>query len=241
VSLPNSSLLDSKPPVSKPILCYVTDRRGLAAPPQKDLLDPLLEKIERAAAAGVDWIQLRERDLSGEKSASLTGEALRRVANQAGPTKDRTRILVNDRLDVAIAEQAGGVHLGENSLPVQEAKRLLKSSHAGKSVPPGFLAGVSCHSLEAAQSAASAGADYIFFGPVFATPSKAAYGAPQGLARLAELCTSVTIPVLAIGGITLENAPACFSAGASGIAAIRLFQDPADPASIVRAIRQQSF
>jgi len=216
----------------------VTDRRSLLAAPQKDLLDPLLEKIERVGAAGVDWIQLRERDLPGEKSAWLTREALRRVSNQAGPAKGRTRILVNDRLDVAIAEQAGGVHLGENSLPVQEAKRLLKSSPAEKSVPPGFLAGVSCHSLEAAQSAATAGADYIFFGPVFATPSKADYGAPQGLARLAELCTSVTIAVLAIGGITLENAPACFSAGASGIAAIRLFQDPADPASVVRAIRQ---
>jgi thiamine-phosphate pyrophosphorylase len=179
--------------------------------------------------------------LSSKQSASLTREALHRVSKQAGRAKGGTRILVNDRLDVALAEQAGGVHLGENSLPVQEAKRLLEASLAVKSVPPDFLAGVSCHSLEAAQSAALAGADYIFFGPVFATPSKAAYGAPQGLERLAELCTSVAIPVLAIGGITLGNAPACFSAGAAGIAAIRLFQDSADPASIVGAIRTQSF
>jgi thiamine-phosphate pyrophosphorylase len=179
--------------------------------------------------------------LSGQRSAALTREALLCVSKQAGHAKGATRILVNDRLDVALAEKAGGVHLGEDSLPVQEAKRLFEASSAAKSLPPDFLAGVSCHSLEAAQSAATAGADYIFFGPVFATPSKAAYGAPQGLARLAELCTSVTIPVLAIGGITLENAPACFSAGASGIAAIRLFQESADPAGIVRALRPQSF
>jgi thiamine-phosphate pyrophosphorylase len=223
------------------MLCYVTDRRSILAAHQRDLLDPLLERIELVAAAGVDWIQLRERDLSGKQSASLAREALHRVSIEAGHAKGGTCILVNDRLDVALGEQAGGVHLGENSLPVQEAKRLLEASRAAKSVPRDFLAGVSCHSLEAAQSAASAGADYIFFGPVFATPSKAAYGAPQGLDRLAELCTSVTIPVLAIGGITLENAPACFSAGASGIAAIRLFQDSADPASIVRALRPQSF
>jgi thiamine-phosphate pyrophosphorylase len=241
VSPLNSSPLDSKPLARKPILCYVTDRRSFLAASQKDLLDPLLERIELAAAAGVDWIQLRERDLSGKQYASLTREAVDRVLQQAGHAKVRTRILVNDRLDVALAEQAGGVHLGENSLPVQETRRLLAASPAAKSVPRGFFAGVSSHSLEAAQSAASAGADYIFFGPVFATPSKAAYGAPQGLDRLAQLCTSVAIPVLAIGGITLENAPACFSAGASGIAAIRLFQDSADPASIVRAIRPQSF
>ena len=240
MSPPNSSPLDSQP-LGKPILCYVTDRSSFRAAPQKDSLDPLLEKIELAAAAGMDWIQLRERDLAGKQSASLTREALLRVSKQAGHAKVPTRILVNGRLDVALAEQAGGVHLGENALPVREAKRLLEASPAAKSVPRGFLAGVSCHSLEAAQSAATAGADYIFFGPVFATPSKAAYGAPQGLDRLAELCTSVAIPVLAIGGVTLENAPACFRAGASGIAAIRLFQDSADPAAIVRAIRPQSF
>jgi len=238
VSPPNSSPLDSQPLGRKPILCYVTDSRSFAAAPQKDLLDALLEKIELLAAAGVDWIQLREKDLSGKPCASLTRKALLRVLRPAGQAKGATRILVNDRLDVAIAEQAGGVHLGENSLPVQEAKRVVEACSAAKSLPCDFLAGVSCHSLEAARSAATAGADYIFFGPVFATPSKAAYGAPQGLDRLAELCSSVTIPVLAIGGITLENAPACFSVGASGIAAIRLFQDSADPASIVRAIRR---
>jgi thiamine-phosphate pyrophosphorylase len=97
--------------------------------------------------------------------------------------------------------------------------------------------GASCHSLEGAKSAASGGAGYLFFGPVFATPSKAAFGPPQGVERLAEVCRAIAIPVLAIGGITLENAGACLAAGAAGLAAIRLFQDASDPAATVRALR----
>lgn len=150
----------------------------------------------------------------------------------------RSRVIVNDRFDIAIAEQAGGVHLGENSIPAAEAKRLLQISSAAQSLRENFLVGVSCHSLEAAQSAASDGADYIFFGPIFATPSKAAYGAPQGLNRLAEVCRSVSIPVLAIGGITLENTASCLSAGAAGIAAIRLFQDAPALSSLVKRLRE---
>jgi thiamine-phosphate diphosphorylase len=92
--------------------------------------------------------------------------------------------------------------------------------------------------LEGAKAAVAGGADYIFFGPVFATPSKVAFGEPQGVKRLAEVCRSVPIPVLAIGGITLENAAACFTAGAAGIAAIRLFQDAPDPAATVEVLRK---
>jgi thiamine-phosphate pyrophosphorylase len=103
-----------------------------------------------------------------------------------------------------------------------------------------FLVGISCHSVQAAAAAARAGADYIFFGPVFATPSKASFGAPQGPQRLAEVCRAVALPVLAIGGITLENAPDCFAAGAAGIAAIRLFQDAKDLASLVSDLRTDS-
>jgi thiamine-phosphate pyrophosphorylase len=205
------------------------------------LIAPLLDKIELLAAAGVDWIQLREKDLSGKQYATLTSEAFERVSKQASHGRPWPRLFVNDRLDVAIAEQAGGVHLGENSLPVEEAHRMGRASHAARPRPGDFLVGISTHSLEAAQSAASGGADHIFFGPVFATPSKSAYGAPQGLERLAEVCASVSIPVLAIGGITLQNAHACFSAGASGIAAVRLFQDSGDPATIVRALRHRNF
>ena len=95
-----------------------------------------------------------------------------------------------------------------------------------------FMVGVSCHSLESARAAERGGADYIFFGPVFATPSKAAFGAPQGTERLGKVCASVEIPVLAIGGMNLENAGACIAAGAAGIAAIRLFQDAVDSAGL---------
>jgi thiamine-phosphate pyrophosphorylase len=245
VSLPNSSALDfDLRPRREPVLCYVTDRRSLQISSQPDLIPPLLDKIALAVAAGVDWIQLREKDLSGKQSALLVREALNRVSKLPSQTQSLTRklarILVNDRLDVALAAQAGGVHLGGNSLPVEEAKRLLLSSPAAQTLEHDFLLGVSCHSLDAAKSAASSGANYIFFGPVFATPSKTAYGSPQGLDRLATVCSSVNIPVLAIGGITLANASSCLSAGASGIAAIRLFQDSADLTSIVRAIRHQN-
>ena len=238
MSLPNSSLPDIKLRANnKPIICYVTGRRSLPAAPQLDLIHPLLERIVAIASAGVDWIQIREKDLSGKQTASLVRQALDRVSKQGSHSKSETRIIVNDRLDVALAEQAGGVHLGENSLPVDDAKRLLLSTPAAQTPARDFILGVSCHSPEAAKSAAYSGADYIFFGPVFATPSKAAYGAPQGLDRLAQVCSSVNIPVLAIGGITLANISSCLSAGASGIAAIRLFQDASDPASIVGAIR----
>ena len=241
MSLPNSSVPDIKLRAgSKPIVCYVTDRRSLPASAQLDFIQPLLERISAIATAGVDWIQLREKDLSGKQTALLVRQALDRVSKQGSHSKSATRIIVNDRLDVALSEQAGGVHLGESSLPVDEAKRLLLSSPAAQTLPNDFILGVSCHSPEAARSAASSGADYIFFGPIFATPSKAAYGAPQGLDRLAQVCNSVNIPVLAIGGITLANVSSCLSAGASGIAAIRLFQGSADPASIVDAIRHSN-
>lgn len=240
MSLPNNSALESRPASNKkPILCYVTDRRGLQAGSSQDLVEFLLKKIELATAAGVDWIQLRERDLPGKQCSLLTREALQRISKQPRTAHSVTRIFINDRLDVALAEQAGGVHLGENSLRVEEAKRLLAAFPGTQSLPPNFLVGVSCHSLDAARSAAASGADYLFFGPVFATPSKATYGSPQGLDRLAEVCASVAIPVLAIGGITTENIHACLSAGASGIAAIRLFQDSADLMVTVNAIRPE--
>jgi thiamine-phosphate pyrophosphorylase len=236
-----------------PLLCYVTDRQGLVsetfeAQKSFDACKILLEKIATAAAAGVDWIQIREKDLSGRECSLLTREtvllatsSLQGHAPKASTSAKTealrelgsTRILVNDRFDVALAAQAGGVHLGERSVPPEQARRLVKSLHREKD----FLIGVSCHSLEAAKMAERRGADYLIFGPLFTTPSKTAYGAPQGLKRLAEVSQAVAIPVLAIGGITLENVADCLSAGASGIAAIRLFQDASDMAAIVRALR----
>lgn len=207
-------------------LCYVTDRKALTGPPEEQIR-ALLRKMESAARAGVDWIQIREKDLSGRELADLVSEALRRIPKSCS-------ILVNDRLDVACALSAGGVHLGEQSLPVQAAKRLVRERRfAGE-----FLVGVSTHSLESAREAVRSGADYVIFGPVFETPSKIKFGLPQGAELLAEVCRNVAIPVMAIGGITLENARDCVAAGAAGIAAIRLFQEQGDTAAIVQALRQ---
>jgi thiamine-phosphate pyrophosphorylase len=215
------------------VLCYVTDRHSLATTESGDSQKNLLSKIEAAVAAGADWIQIREKDLLGRDCGLLTRKALLCVAKSQAGSAARTRIIVNDRLDVALTEKAGGAHLGEKSLPVTEAKRLVVERGERND----FLIGVSCHSVEAARASARDGADYLFFGPVFATPSKVEFGAPQGLGHLATVCRQVSIPVLAIGGIALENASACFAAGASGIAAIRLFQDTKDISSLVQSLR----
>ena len=203
-----------------------------------DPIEALTRKIAEIAAAGVDWVQIREKDLTAREIASLTRQTLRIVAKSCGERSSATRVLVNDRLDVAIAERAGGVHLGEHSLPLAEAKRLVESPQRKQGIDASFLIGVSCHSIEAAASAERGGADYIFFGPVFPTPSKEAFGPPQSLTQLAQACRSVAIPVIAIGGITLENAVSCIEAGAAGVAAIRLFQYALDPISIIRRLRQ---
>jgi thiamine-phosphate pyrophosphorylase len=242
------SILSNSPGARKShILCYVTDRRSLSSPAPSGVSSALLQKIATIALAGVHWVQIREKDLSARELTKLTRDALRSTAQRPDSTSSATRILVNDRVDVALAERADGVHLGENGLPVDEVKRLIESRRSlrvtqaplpepAKPAASDFLLGVSCHSLEGAKSVAASGASYIFFGPVFATPSKAAFGRPQGVERLAEVCHAVRLPVLAIGGITLENAEACFAAGASGIAAIRLFQDSRDPAATVAAL-----
>jgi thiamine-phosphate pyrophosphorylase len=218
-----------------PILCYVTDRQILSKAIEPEPREALLRRIETAVAAGVDWIQIREQDLSGKECAALTSEALQRAARQSTSKESSARILVNDRLDIALSQGAGGVHLGENSLPVKDVRKLVDARNRAAD----FLIGVSCHSLEAATAATKGGANYIFFGPIFATPSKTAYGAPQGLARLAEVCRAVSLPIVAIGGVTLANAASCLSAGASGIAAIRLFQDAQDLLSLVKILRTQ--
>lgn len=229
--------LNNPPPrTSSPLLCYVTDRRSLPSTGPSQQVPALLQKIEELAGTGIDWIQIREKDLSARELAALTRQALQIAAKHATPSR-RTPILVNDRLDVAITERAAGVHLGEQSLPVAEARRLIQSAQAKNLVLPDFLLGVSCHSEEAAKAAQAAGADYLFFGPIFPTPSKEKFGAPQGVARLTSVCRAVSIPVLAIGGITPDNAKSCIAAGAAGLAAIRLFQDALDPERTVASMR----
>ena len=222
-----------------PLLCYVTDRRALPDVNPDNPLAPLLRKIEQLAAA-VDLVQIREKDLCAAELAHLTRQSLRIAANQPPHPSGPMRVLVNDRLDVAIAQRAHGVHLGEKSLPVAEARQLVASAQQRQTLYSSFLIGASCHSLAAGQAAQRDGADYLFFGPIFPTPSKERFGPPQGLDRLTQVCRSVTIPVLAIGGITSQNAPSCIAAGAAGIAAIRLFQDALDPERTVASIRASS-
>jgi thiamine-phosphate pyrophosphorylase len=234
VSTRNNPLAERK----SPLLCYVTDRRALPEVNPSDPLAPLTRKIEEVVAAGIDWVQIREKDLPAAALASLTRQCLQITAKYSTNRAGAIRVLVNDRLDVAIAERAAGVHLGEISLPVAEAKRLVESARGRKALDDSFVIGVSCHSLEAAQAAQRDGADYIFFGPVFPTPSKAPFGAPQGTERLERVCRSVSIPVLAIGGISLENVGACMCAGTAGIAAIRLFQNAHDLTKIVERLHQ---
>lgn len=221
-----------------PILCYVTDRKGLASEGGNQH-EALLKRVAIAAGAGIDWIQIREKDLSGKELSSFTRAAVAQIKQINERNGTLTRVSVNDRLDVALSEHAGGVHLGEKSLPVRDVCKWL-AAKPDLAAGDKFLVGVSCHSVQAAAGAARDGVDYIFFGPVFATPSKAPFGAPQGLQQLAAACSAVSIPVLAIGGITLDNASDCFAAGAGGIAAIRLFQDAENLASLVTQLRANS-
>jgi thiamine-phosphate pyrophosphorylase len=204
----------------KPLLCYVTDRHSLAEP------SLLVEQIVRAVAAGIDWVQIREKDLSARELLAVTRAAVKSAHETA------TRIIVNDRLDVALAARAGGVHLGEASMAVEVVSAWRRGNNLRE-----FLIGASCHSVETVRAAERDGADYVIFGPVFSTPSKEKFGQSLGINRLAEASKTVRIPVLAIGGITEENARECFAAGAAGIAAIRIFSEVRDLAGLVGRLR----
>lgn len=206
------------PALKHPIVCYVTDRKSLA---EGESSAGVPAKIRVAIAAGVDWVQIREKDLPGRELLALARDA---VAAGGGAT----RVIVNDRLDVALAARAAGVHLGRESLGAGDVASWCRAGNA----PADFLVGVSCHGLEEARQAESAGAAYIFFGPVFDTPSKRGMGEPRGVTRLGEICRSVAMPVLAIGGMSEKNAGECIRAGAAGIAAIRMFQDARDATAL---------
>ena len=197
------------------ILYYITDRSQLPG--------DLPAAIHAACDAGVDWIQIREKDLATRALADLT----RQAAGLAGPSG--TRILVNSRVDVALAAGATGVHLPSDAPPASSVRR---------STPEGFLVGVSCHSTGEVRRAEAEGADFAVFGPVFDTASKRSYGPPQGLPLLKEACRAAEIPVLALGGVTLENAAACLDAGAAGIAGISLFQRSSPVEETVDALRE---
>jgi thiamine-phosphate pyrophosphorylase len=191
-----------------------------------------LQSAHVALAAGVDWLQLREKDLPGGQLLEIARRMVSYAEEQAVETERHPRVIVNDRLDVALAAAADGAHLGRESAPAREVVRWCRAGNA----PKRFVIGVSCHSPEDAREAENAKTDYIFFGPVFETPSKQAFGAPQGIERLAEVCRAVEVPVIAIGGVDQENAASCIRAGASGIAAIGMFQRSPDPKAIRESV-----
>ena len=178
--------------------------------------------VKAAVDAEVPLFQIREKSLPARVLYELTVRAAEITRGS------KTRLLVNDRSDIARAAGADGVHLTAHSLPAGVVRNIYG---------PEFLIGVSTHSLREAEEARKTGADFVVFGPVFETESKRGFGEPQGVNKLREVTRSLAgFPVLAIGGITLDNVGDCFHAGASGVAAIRLFNDPETLSSVVNSI-----
>src|ERR1700693_2423050 len=211
-----------KAAANKPLVCYVTDGKSLNPAVAQTGTPNLLENIRRAVEAGVNWIQIREKDLPARELLEVARQAVHMAGERGGGTLGPARIIINDRLDVALAAGAHGVHLGHESLAAGEVKRWCGAGNAAAE----FAIGVSCHSLEEARKAESAKADYISFGPIFETPSKVSFGAPQGLLKLTEVCRAVPdIQVIPTGGVNAKNPASGIRAGAAGIAAIRMFQE----------------
>jgi thiamine-phosphate pyrophosphorylase len=188
-------------------LYLVTDR-------SQTLGRDLLWVLESALDGGVKAIQLREKDLGG-KELFLLAEKTRKLTQRY-----QASLLINDRVDVALAVDAEGVQLGKTSMPIQTARELMGATR---------IIGASTHSPAEAQAAQENGADFVLFGPVYFTPSKASYGAPQGLALLNEVVANVSIPVYAIGGVKPENLHDSKATGIHGVALISAILSAEDP------------
>jgi thiamine-phosphate pyrophosphorylase len=210
----------------RPLLYYITDRSQFPGD-ESARRRTVLAKIAEAARAGVDYIQLREKNLSARELEVLARNAVVAVRENSGTT----RLVINSRADVALAVGADGVHLRRDDILASDARSVwnavpVRSSQLGARSP---IIAVSCHSPKDVERAESEGADFAVFAPVFEKTGST----PAGLAALRTAC-NVKIPVLALGGVTLENAASCLEAGAAGIAGIRLFQGGA----IEEVIRQ---
>lgn len=216
------------------LLYYITDRTQFSgAEPQRR--QKLLAKISEAATCGVDFIQIREKDLSAAQLESLARQALGAIHNRQ-PNRDTpaTRLLINSRSDIALAVGADGVHLPSRDISVRDARRAgeIVFSRNSKLAAGKWMVAASCHSEEEVRAAAEQGADFVVFAPVL---QKKEGGSPTGLEALRSACRH-PVPVLALGGVTLENAQSCLAAGAAGVAGIRLFQDN-EISEVVRVLR----
>ena len=211
------------------LLYYITDRTAFADD-ERTRRFRLLEKISEAASAGVDYIQLREKDLSARDLEFLAHEAAGIITNlRTGNPGLQTALLINSRTDVALAVGANGVHLRSEDISPREVKKIWKSAGAAPDLKgtrarqltlQDPIIAISCHSAADATQAAAQEATFAVFAPVFEKHD----ARPAGLKILSEACRT-NIPVLALGGVTLANAQSCMQAGAAGIAAIRLFQE----------------
>jgi thiamine-phosphate pyrophosphorylase len=208
---------------TKPIIYLITEGNLTKESALIHGFDSILETIRIAVIEKISLIQLREKNLPPRLLFELTKQA-------AQITKDtETRLLVNDRADAALAANADGVQLTSTSIP---------TSIIRKNFPHDFIVGVSTHSLNEAQTAFKEGANFAVFGPVFDTPSKRIYGKPLGLETLKEVSETLKpFPIIAIGGIDLENAKAAIDNGASGIAAIRLLNDATNLHDVVQSVK----
>ena len=209
----------------KPISYLITSGQTTVATTSnsKDFRD-ILQLITAAVAAKIDLIQVREKALTTKILCELATSAAEITRSSA------TKLLVNDRADVAAAAGANGVHLTTRSLPASVVRQAFGND---------FLIGVSTHSLDEARAAYDACADFAVLGPVFETPAKAQYGPPLGLERLKHVCGELKpFPILAIGGVTEDNFAGCLRAGAQGIAAIRMFEDQQRLSAIVAKIHE---
>jgi thiamine-phosphate pyrophosphorylase len=207
--------------LSRPILYLIT--RGVtteATTSNSEEFQDILIQVSNAVTAGIQLIQLREKRLTARALFELTARAAEITR------RTNTRLLVNDRADIAASAGADGVHLTTRSLEPETVRRTFGDD---------FLIGASTHSLAEATNARDGGADFVVFGPIFPTPSKAEFGPPLGVDCLAEVASRlVPFSVLALGGISIDNALECLRAGASGVAGITLFGDPATAGAILK-------